>query len=349
MVLTRCATVDAFVRSFRMFCDGTSLFVPTRSQRRVGLEAPFSFQLIDGTPVLCGVGVVLEVFTTADNAFHRPGLLLRLAQLAPESVSVHVRLQPAKKAAKAAPAPAPAPRAKSTPGDGTPLSIDDVDLFDRTGPIASVGHDGAAPLVEVAFVAPPTVTFTTRAKTAPEPPAELHANVVEEPARPVAPPPAPTSHRRQLIIVGALSALGGAAIALATVTIAARHHEPDAAVTMPAPRTPVAPSIPRPPAAVPAVEAAVQPVAPAPAVERRCTLSIAATPSDAEIRVGGRSLGTSPVFFVGPCESAVVEVSRKRYETTTQTVMFDDGDAQTLTVRLKRPARRVSAALVPSS
>jgi hypothetical protein len=63
-IATRCATVEQFVTTFHRFCDETSFFISTLGTRPVGLETAFSIQLEGGKPVLQGLGVVLDAWTT---------------------------------------------------------------------------------------------------------------------------------------------------------------------------------------------------------------------------------------------------------------------------------------------
>lgn len=168
-VRTRCTTVDEFVETFRVFCDGTTLFVPTAMGRTVGIEMPFSFQLADGSPVLSGVGVVLDVFATDRNAFQRPGLRLKLSRVTDESVAVHARLQPAPRT-EFARAKSKGGSSRVTPADGTPqLTIEDLVLFDKTAPISLFGQDGSRPLADVSFPTPPGIPEVATPEPKPEP------------------------------------------------------------------------------------------------------------------------------------------------------------------------------------
>jgi hypothetical protein len=71
-IATRCVTVEQFIATFHRFCDETSFFISTLGTRPVGLETAFSIQLEDGKPVLQGLGVVLDAWTTAGIASIAP-------------------------------------------------------------------------------------------------------------------------------------------------------------------------------------------------------------------------------------------------------------------------------------
>ncbi|MGE0395367.1 MAG: PEGA domain-containing protein [Kofleriaceae bacterium] len=101
-VATRCTTVEQFVATFHRFCDESSFFVATLATRPVGLETAFSIQLEDKTPVLRGLCVVVEAWSTPANRFGRPGVRLNVRRLTNESLPVFKQLQAARIAAEAA-------------------------------------------------------------------------------------------------------------------------------------------------------------------------------------------------------------------------------------------------------
>jgi hypothetical protein len=92
-VVTHCATADALVASFAKLSTDTSIFIPTRTMRTVGLETGFSLRLADGTPMLRGLCVVLGSYCDGDNAFRRPGVHLGIRKLTPESEPIFARLR----------------------------------------------------------------------------------------------------------------------------------------------------------------------------------------------------------------------------------------------------------------
>ncbi len=85
-IATRCVTVEQFIATFHRFCDETSFFISTLGTRPIGLETAFSIQLEGGKPVLQGLGVVLDAWTTTANRFNRPGVRLGLKRLTNDSV-----------------------------------------------------------------------------------------------------------------------------------------------------------------------------------------------------------------------------------------------------------------------
>jgi hypothetical protein len=114
-VATRCTSVDQFVATFHRFCgDDQTFFVATLTSRPIGLETPFSIQLADKQPVLRGLCIVLDAWTTADNRYRRPGIRLGIRRLTAESQVVFDRLRAASRpalASEATPWPGAAPRA----------------------------------------------------------------------------------------------------------------------------------------------------------------------------------------------------------------------------------------------
>ena len=101
-VATRCTSIEQFVATFHRFCDESSFFVATLATRPVGLETAFSIQLEDKTPVLRGLCVVVEAWSTPANRFGRPGVRLNVRRLTNESLPVFKQLQAARMAAEAA-------------------------------------------------------------------------------------------------------------------------------------------------------------------------------------------------------------------------------------------------------
>ena len=102
-IATRCTTLDQFVAAFHRFCDAQTVFISTLNPRSVGLETAFSIDLADHTPALRGVGVVLQAWTTPQNAFGRPGLQLGIRRLTADSEPIFDRLLFAREATAATP------------------------------------------------------------------------------------------------------------------------------------------------------------------------------------------------------------------------------------------------------
>jgi len=91
-IVTRCTDIEQFTTMFRRFCNPTSCFIPSLTTRPVGMETAFSIRLVDQTPVLRGVGVVLDAWSDGENPFGRPGIHLGIRRLAAESVPVFQQL-----------------------------------------------------------------------------------------------------------------------------------------------------------------------------------------------------------------------------------------------------------------
>jgi hypothetical protein len=92
-VVTACTTEDELVAAFARLSGETSLFIPTRTMRTVGLETGFSIRLADGTPKLRGLCVVEGSFADADNAYRRAGVQLGIRKLTPDSEPVFARMR----------------------------------------------------------------------------------------------------------------------------------------------------------------------------------------------------------------------------------------------------------------
>lgn len=91
-VVTGCTTRDQFVAVFDRFCDRKTCFIPTVETRPVDSTLAFSLQLADGKPMLRGSGVVRGAWTSFDNAYERPGILVEIKKLSAESVAVYDQL-----------------------------------------------------------------------------------------------------------------------------------------------------------------------------------------------------------------------------------------------------------------
>lgn len=92
-VVTACTTEDELVAAFARLSGDSTLFIPTKTMRTVGLETGFSIRLADGTPKLRGLCVVQGSFPDADNAFKRPGVQLGIRKLTPDSEPVFARMR----------------------------------------------------------------------------------------------------------------------------------------------------------------------------------------------------------------------------------------------------------------
>ena len=79
--------MNEFVQKCFRFCDGNRLFIP-HAKRPVGGDTAFSFDLNDGSAALRGLGLVLEQHTTSDNRYGRPGVVIEIRQLQPDTQRV---------------------------------------------------------------------------------------------------------------------------------------------------------------------------------------------------------------------------------------------------------------------
>jgi hypothetical protein len=114
-IATRCTSVEQFIQMFHRFVDEESFFVSTLNTRAPGLETSFSVQLVDGTPVLRGLCVVMQAWTDASNPFKTPGVRLGIKRLTANSMVVFEQLLITRSAA------AKQPRAST--GTGTPQPV----------------------------------------------------------------------------------------------------------------------------------------------------------------------------------------------------------------------------------
>jgi hypothetical protein len=115
---TRCETVDEFVDKFYRYCVGSMIFIPS-AKRSVGRDVAFSFDLTEGRPVLCGVGVVMEQFPDASNPFGRAGIVIEIRQLQADSRPVLEKLATMQRMRRGGPAQA----RETTPPPATPAPI----------------------------------------------------------------------------------------------------------------------------------------------------------------------------------------------------------------------------------
>jgi hypothetical protein len=118
-IATRCTSVEQFIQMFHRFVDEESFFVSTLNTREPGLETSFSVQLIDGTPVLRGMCVVMQAWTDTSNPFKTPGVRLGIKRLTANSMVVFEQLLVTRSAAKGLPRP---PTGTGTPKVITPIA-----------------------------------------------------------------------------------------------------------------------------------------------------------------------------------------------------------------------------------
>jgi len=89
----------AFVSAFHALSDESSLFVPTDKLYPAGTSCYFSLELADESPMLRGLGIVIDSWSGADNAFKKPGIHVRITQLTAQSEPIFERLLAARPAA----------------------------------------------------------------------------------------------------------------------------------------------------------------------------------------------------------------------------------------------------------
>jgi hypothetical protein len=79
-VATRCESREQFVAKFHRLSESCAVFIPS-AHRTVGTDTAFAFTLADGSVALAGTGTVLDQFTSNDNRFGRPGVVVGIVQL----------------------------------------------------------------------------------------------------------------------------------------------------------------------------------------------------------------------------------------------------------------------------
>jgi hypothetical protein len=86
------ANEDEFVKTYCYYCEDEAVFAPTEKVITPNSECAFSLELTDGTPMLRGLGVVLDCWTNDDNRFGRRGVYIGFSQLTTSSEAIHARL-----------------------------------------------------------------------------------------------------------------------------------------------------------------------------------------------------------------------------------------------------------------
>jgi hypothetical protein len=214
---TFCTSRDDFIAQFRPFLDETTVLVPSKASLsfQIGHALAFDIALKDGTVMLSGRGRVIEVRDHGKKPSARPGLLVRIDELSPESLALKAEILAGKrkpmprivpKTLKLAPPlppvvsrlPPPAQRLREP--DATPLP--DIPLDQRrpgapdvlpANPLAEMSPSALVSFIECnlaefnpepgapAVVLPPVDTIRNKVPIAPEAP----------PPPPVAPEPPP--------------------------------------------------------------------------------------------------------------------------------------------------------------
>ncbi|HTL37848.1 MAG TPA: hypothetical protein VL326_32175 [Kofleriaceae bacterium] len=91
------ANEDEFVKTYCYYCEQEAVFAPTEKVIPPNSECAFSLELTDGSPMLRGLGVVLDCWTTDDNRFGRRGVYIGFSQLTTTSEAIHARMQALRK------------------------------------------------------------------------------------------------------------------------------------------------------------------------------------------------------------------------------------------------------------
>jgi hypothetical protein len=192
-IATRCTSVEQFIQMFHRFVDDESFFISTMNTRPPGLETPFAVQLVDGTPVLKGLCVVLQAWPDANNPFKTPGVRLGIKRLTANSMIVFEQLLVTRSAQKLPTPPAsltrppPMSTTKAAPLVIAPLK-----------PIATsqdVRRDSQPEITPIPTPVPPEISDMVEEKTNVREQktalAELEVDVDSLPAPPSAMPPIP--------------------------------------------------------------------------------------------------------------------------------------------------------------
>lgn len=87
-----------FVAAFHELADEGSIFVPTDKLYTASTNCYFSIELADETPLLRGLGTVIESWSSPLNPFEQPGIHVHITQLTAQSEPVFERLLAARPA-----------------------------------------------------------------------------------------------------------------------------------------------------------------------------------------------------------------------------------------------------------
>ncbi|HEY4178247.1 MAG TPA: hypothetical protein VGM90_15475 [Kofleriaceae bacterium] len=149
-ISTPFSTTEQFVGTFRNYVTEDSCFIPSSQMKTVGVETGFSIRLADGTPVLRGLGVVLDSWATDENPWRKPGIRLGLRKLTKETKSIFEELQHARLARGS--------RNIIPSGEHAPLLREEPKPFVRSLRAESMS-DAPAPIDTPATNAPVAISF----------------------------------------------------------------------------------------------------------------------------------------------------------------------------------------------
>jgi hypothetical protein len=86
----------------------------------------------------------------------------------------------------------------------------------------------------------------------------------------------------------------------------------------------------------------------APPVEGDCTAKVSSSPSGADVFIGGKPRGKTPVTLSLPCSSQQLSIKMNRYETYNKRLRMSSRKPTKVSARLKRPMFTVKVSSVPS-
>lgn len=356
---------------FRRFCNPTSCFIPSLSTRPVGMETAFSIRLADQTPVMRGIGVVLDAWSDGNNQFGRPGILLGIKRLAADSLETFQRLVTPRSTRGSARDTIPQPQ--GSPTDKIPVQpVQPVQQELRTpgsstvlpaNPLTDMNDDSLEAFVECELREVETDETLTAKDFDFEGPLTLPNNPAPRPAIPttlgVAPLTPVTVHaapepvKTELVDrVSSSLAIAPAepeprpwfaeflrrwwlacAVALALISLVVVTTIWASNKASPTPPAPAFVDPPAPP--TPPVTRPVQPEAAPVADPGPCKLTITTRPEGAHVKIDNEEVGVAPLTVASPCARRRVEAASPRWLSTSRWVVVES--ESTVEVTLTRP------------
>ncbi len=154
--------------------------------------------------------------------------------------------------------------------------------------------------------------------------------------------------RRRWPVIAITSAIV-VAIAIIAIAVASQSSGGGALATDPDGATDAAVAIDPKVVAPPAPEAPTPapPAPPPPAASGPCRVAFVSSPDGAELVIGGKIAGITPVTLELPCSATAVSFKRDRYQTITRRIEPTPGD-HSISVALERPTFSVTVTSVPS-
>ena len=383
-IVTRCTDLAQFTAMFSRFCNPTSCFIPSLNMRPIGVETAFSIRLIDQTPVMRGIGVVLAAWSTSDNPFGRPGIQLGIKRLSADSLEVFQGLLvprttrgardtiPGDLAPHPAPAapgpPLPLPEMTRTPGSSTVLPAnpltdmndDSLEAFVECQLQEVEPEDPGPGTGDVDFEGPLTIPnnqVITLAAAAANTVAQRPPHQTVLGLAPLAPPrvyAAPELVVTELVdrvLVPAPPRTSflrqwWLACSVATLLIALVMIAAIFTSRQDERPAPAPSSASAPPAPTEPPPAAAVVVPAAPAEPPACKLTVATRPEYAHVKIDDQALGVAPVTVSGPCARRRVEVRSPRWHTSSKWVEVEADT--TVDVSLMRPRHALTVRSQPA-